>query len=327
LPKLTQKYYLNFYGGEPLLSFDIIKKTVSFLKTKNKELHKRAHFTITTNGSLLSEEMISFFNKNRFSMVLSFDGLVHNRQRKKGSSGRIVGFIKELIRNSNIDLEINSTFTPTTVERLAESIKFIIDLNVSNIRLSLSTMKIWDQASLEMLRKEMAKLRKVIINHFRIYGTIPVVNFREFLSKRIFYCAAGKDRLALTPDGDIWGCYLFPEYLIKQENSEEYNKFYFGDLNTFKKDYEHIYPKKYLNYAQLSVDNFSTKSMKCFLCYEMENCAPLCPVNAAFSRHRLGHIPKYVCEIQKIKIKEKEVLWEEIGHVKKSSYYHHHELS
>ena len=212
MPKLTKNYHFNFYGGEPLLSFNLIKKAVSFLNEKNKAFKKRASYSITTNGSLITEEIIQFFNKHKFSVELSFDGLAQEILRNKGSYKKTVSIIEELLNCPDIALEVNSVFTPTTVDYLSESIKFIMDLGVLNIHFSLSMIKPWDKVSLLKLENEMMKLVKILLNNYKREGNIPVVNFREEPGKGIFYCAAGKDRLAITPDEEIWGCFLFPDY-------------------------------------------------------------------------------------------------------------------
>jgi sulfatase maturation enzyme AslB (radical SAM superfamily) len=114
LPHLTEDYFINFYGGEPLLSFELIKKAVALLKKKNTDSGKRGSFSITTNGTLLTKEIIQFLNENKFSVELSFDGLAQDVNRKKGSVKKIVPIIKELLNCSDINLEINSVFSPDT---------------------------------------------------------------------------------------------------------------------------------------------------------------------------------------------------------------------
>ncbi len=311
MPKLTKNYNFNFYGGEPLLSFNLIKKTVPFLDKINREFKKRANYSITTNGSLVTEEIIQFFNKHKFSVELSFDGLAQEVLRKKESYKKTVSIIEELLKYQDIDLEVNSVFTPATVDYLSGSIKFIMDLGVPNIHFSLSTIKPWDQASLQKLENDMTKLVKILVINYKRKRNIPVVNFREDSGKGIFYCAAGKDRLAITPDEEIWGCFLFPDYFYGKENSPEYKKFYFGSLDNFVENHKSIYPRILANYAKLSMDNFSTPRLDCFLCTELEDCT-VCPINASFSGNPLGEIPSYMCKIQKIKIKEKEKLRREI---------------
>ena len=288
-----------------------MRKTVSLLNKKNREFKKRATYSITTNGSLITEEIIQFFNKHKFLVVLSFDSLAQDVLRKKGSFKKTVSIVEEILNCPDIDLEINSVFTPTTVDYISDSIKFIMDLGVPDIHFSLSTIKPWNQASLQKLENEMMKLVKILVNNFKRKANIPVIDFREESEKGIFCCAAGKNRMAITPDEKIWGCFLFPDYFQGKENSPEYQKFYFGPLDNFIENHKSIYPRILSNYTGLSMDNFSTSRLECFLCPELENCA-VCPINASFSGNPLGEIPSYLCKIQKIKIKEKEKLKREI---------------
>jgi len=303
-PFLSSRYYLNFYGGEPLLRFDFIRDIVAFLEKRNKRLRKRARYSITTNGSLLREEVIRFLDTHRFSVVLSFDGLAQDIQRKKGSFKEIVSHVSELLSRPSIGFETNSVFHPGTVNYLSESMRFIIDLGVKDINFSLSLLKPWGSRALSKLEAEMEKLGKILLSHYKKEHTIPVADFREDRNRGIFYCAAGRNRLALTTDGGIWGCDLFADYFMGKENRPEAGGYYFGDLNAFSEDYRKIYRLVSSNYARLSQDNFSTPAQKCLFCEDIESCF-MCPVNAAFSSGRLGEIPRFACEILRIKIKAK----------------------
>lgn len=311
MPTLTKDYYINFYGGEPLLCFNLIKKTTSLLNSKNKEFKKRGLYSITTNGSLFTEEIFQFLNKHKFSIELSFDGLVQDVQRKQGSFKNTVSSIKKLLNYPGIDLEVNSVFTHETVGCLSESIKFIMDLGVPGINFSISVIQSWNKNALLKLEEELAKLSKIILSHYKRDGNVPIKTYTRDLGKGIYYCAAGKDRFAVSSDGGIWGCDLFADYFKGKEKSPEYKKYYFGDLDIFIKNHERIYHRIFPNYARLSMDNFSTPSMKCFLCPEIEDCT-VCPVNAAFSGGPFGWVPSYVCKIQKIKIREKKALEKEL---------------
>jgi uncharacterized protein len=148
LPRLTKNYYFNFYGGEPLLSFSLIRRTVSLLSEKNRELKKRVNYSITTNGSLITKEIIQFFNEHKFLVLLSFDSLAQDVLRKKDTFKKTVSIVEEILNCPDIDLEINSVFTPTTVDYISGSIKFIMDLGAPNIHFSLSMIKPWNQVSL-----------------------------------------------------------------------------------------------------------------------------------------------------------------------------------
>jgi len=311
LPRLAKGYFLNFYGGEPLLNFDLIEKTLSFLEDKNRELKKRGSYSLTTNGSLLTEKTIRFLNEHKFFVVLSFDGLAQEQQRKKGTFESTVSLIKKILKSPGIKIQVNSVFTPQSVHALSESIKLAIDLGLPEINYSLSILEPWDRISLLNLRDEIRELRKILVAHYRRKRVIPVMDFREKPGRGVFYCAAGKDRLAVTPDEEVWGCQLFPEYFKVRKNSAEFKKFFFGTLDNFIANYKNIYARIYRNYTWLSTDNYSTAAMDCYLCPELEDCQ-VCPVNAAFSGSPLAKIPDYVCEIQRIKAEEKKKFRDEI---------------
>jgi sulfatase maturation enzyme AslB (radical SAM superfamily) len=311
LPRLAKNYFLNFYGGEPLLNFYLIEKTLTFLNNKNKELKKKAKYSLTTNGSLLTEQTIQLLNKNKFSVVLSFDGFAQDSQRRKGSFKKTTTLIEELLKCPDLNLMVNSVFTPQSVDCLSKSVQLLLDLGVPEINFSFSILEPWKKASLIKLRNEIKILRKILLAHYNKKGTIPVIDFRDGAGKGIFYCAAGRDRLVVTPDEEIWGCQLFPEYLKERENSREFKKFFFGTLDDFIVNYKNVYPRIRRNYAWLSTDNYSTTTMDCYLCPELEYCQ-VCPINAAFTGSPLGKIPSYVCEIQRIKAKERKEFREKI---------------
>lgn len=318
MPRLSRNFFLNFYGGEPLLAFGLIQKTVSFLNFQSREFNKIPHYTLTTNGSLLSKEIFQFLDKQKFSVILSFDSLAQDVSRKKGSFRPIVASIGQLLSYPKIDLEVNSVFTPRTVDCLSESMEFLTELNIPKIRFSLATIEPWNSQALLQLEKEMIKLRKLALTHHVQDGDIPFVNFQANRKKGIFYCAAGKDRLSLTPEGEIWGCYLFPDLFQRKKKSLEYQKYYFGRLNQFIKNYSQTYPRILANYAHLSMDNFSTAQRDCFSCPDLENCS-VCPVNASFSGTPLAKIPDYLCQIQRIKIREIHKLKKQLQALRKAS--------
>ena len=304
-PLMENNASVGFYGGEPLLCFNAIREAVIYFKKKNFPA-KPVDFSITTNGSLLNEEVLEFLNQNRFSVILSFDGFAHNISRKKDDFNSIVDLINNIRKCSQIELETNSVFTPGTVRYLAESIHFIIELGVKKIRYVLSTIEKWNEEALIEFESELEKVVNIIVTYYKKNGSIPVSNFKKKTpEKGLFTCTAGKDRMAITPDGKIWGCFQFHEYFKGKEKMNEYSKYFFGDLDYFIDHYKTIYPEILPNYADLRIDNFSTGKTYCFLCGDIEYCE-VCPVYTAHSNSILGKIPAWVCKINKIKKKMKK---------------------
>lgn len=311
MPFLTDPFYLNFYGGEPLLCFDLIEETVCFFGQKNREYGKKPQYSLTTNGSLISENILQTLESYKFSVVFSFDGYAQDIHRKNDSFDRAVSNINKILEHPNIRLEVNSVFTPETVEHISGSMAFIMDLGVKKINLSLSMLQPWNSHSLERLREEMAKLRKFLLSHYEKSQVIPVTSFREDGSEGFFYCAGGQDRMAVTSEEHVWGCDLFADYFRGKEKWPEYQDYFFGDLDTFAKNHKKVFPKISSNYANLAMDNFATPHMNCLFCTNLENCS-VCPMVAALSGASIGEIPSFVCAIQKIRIEEQKKFWEEI---------------
>jgi sulfatase maturation enzyme AslB (radical SAM superfamily) len=314
-PYFSEECYINFYGGEPLLAFPAIRNIVFSLEEKNRTHEKRIHYTISTNGSLMDEDVFRFFIRYNISPLLSFDGYAQDITREKGTFDSSVALIKK-IQASEIDLLVNSVFTPETVKFLSKSMRLLMDMGVKNIDLSLSTVDPWDETRLEELEAELANLRKSLFSFYKRTKTIPINKFSKSLKKGVFQCAAGRDRMTLAPDGKLWGCHLFSLYLSGKESTRQYQKYCFGDVEHFFKNLEQIYPKILMNYAELRMDCFYTPKEFCLFCEEIEDCG-ICPSYAALSSGVIKEIPLWICEIKKIFRKEKSKLWKELGALKK----------
>jgi sulfatase maturation enzyme AslB (radical SAM superfamily) len=311
LPFLEEESYVNFHGGEPLLAFEQIRKAVEYIRDRNRRPKKQIYYSVVTNGSLINDDILQLLKENKFSILLSFDGLAQDISRKRGSFKKTVEITEKLLECPEIDLEVCSVFTPETVDYLSRSLEFIIGMGVANIYLSLSTLHSWSPDSLLRLKEELASTRRFFLAFYERKGTMPLIDFRKISEKGNFICSAGQDRLALTPEGKLWGCYLFPDYFKDKEGTQEYNRYCFGELDSFIENHERIYSKVLRNYFGLRMDNFSTPDASCRHCTELGECK-VCPMNAALSGFSIGKIPSWTCEIKKIMRKEKELFWKEL---------------
>lgn len=309
-PFFKPECYVNFYGGEPLLVFEQVKQVIHAIQEKNNG-NRKIHYTISTNGSLIDDEVLQFLKRNKFSLLLSFDGLVQDISRKKGSFQQIVSTIEKLKKNPIVSLVTNSVFTPDTVEHISKSIQFIIEMGVPNIRLSLSTYPSWESQSLLRLKKELASLRKFSLELYKETNSIPLNYLKRKARKGLFRCAAGWDRMTLTPDGKLWGCHILPNYFNEKEETKEYLKYCFGDLDYFIKEYGQVYPEVLANYSNLQMEYFYTSDSWCLVCEDLEQCS-VCPFDAAYATSIIGRIPSWICQIRKIFHRERELFWDEL---------------
>lgn len=311
LPLVEKNTVINFTGGEPLLVFDHLKHIVCDIQAMNSKYNREIGFTLTTNGSLIDESVLDFLREHKFSIILSFDGLVQEKSRKKYSFDHIISIIEKILCSPEITLEINTVFTPQTVKYLSKSMRFLTDLGIPTCRLALSKIFPWNASSLSLLTEELDMLREYAISVYKRDQAIPVSSFRSNFSKGIFFCAAGKNRIALAPDGRLWGCHLFADLFKVKEDTFDFEKFCFGDLNLFIKHYEQIYKKLMPNYSKLRMDNFYTTENSCVLCPDLTICWT-CPVDAALASSVLREIPTWTCEIKKIFRNQRTLFWEEV---------------
>jgi radical SAM protein with 4Fe4S-binding SPASM domain len=301
LPYCDDESYLIFYGGEPLLAFDLIKDVVSFAERKSRSHHKTVRYSLTTNGVLLSEAMVEFFALHEFLVVLSFDGLAQEVHRQKGTLPKMQSVVERLKLHPRIRLEVNSVFTPVSVYRMADSIRHLIDLGIPKIRYSLSVKSPWNEVSLRRLESELGFLVEILAEEHARTDRVPVENLTQRLrGPGVFRCSGSKDRLALTPEGQVWGCDLFAEHFKRVENPSILKDYHFGNIDDFIDRHAVIYPEKAPLYGQLRTDNFYTASTECFICEYLPECG-ICPMEAAFSGLPLGEVPSYLCRIQRIK--------------------------
>lgn len=302
-PYLAAEVWLGFYGGEPLLTWPLIEDTVARLqKIKDKKLH----FSLTSNGSLLTEKHIRFFKNNHFNLTLSYDGLAQ-ASRDPGSVAAVEAALENLQNLYPEGYVVNSVFTPATVSLLAASISALMKQDHQRLQYALDLSVSWLDGDLRKLESELNHLAEFCLGHFQKSGRQPLENFQsETDSKGIFACFAGRDRLALLPDNTVWGCYLFYDLLRHIPEHPDYQKYCFGKLPAFSRDRAKTQAVA-ANYTDLRQDYFFTiKQELCSLCPELEYCR-ICPVVAALATSRLGVIPDWICRVKQVNAKIKPV--------------------
>ena len=130
---------VDFFGGEPLMNFDVVKQLVAYARSIEKEAGKNFRFTLTTNGMLIDQDVIDFANKEMSNVVLSLDGRkeIHDRFRVDyaghGSFDRIVPKFQELVRQrGGKDYYMRGTFTHANPDFLKD-IRTMLDLGFTEL--------------------------------------------------------------------------------------------------------------------------------------------------------------------------------------------------
>lgn len=218
---------VDFFGGEPLMNFDVVQKLVAYARSREQECNKNFRFTITTNGILLNDEKIDFINREMSNVVLSLDGRkeVNDRLRVRvdgsGSFDRIVPLYQKLVqqRDPNKDYYIRGTFTKHNLD-FSNDVLALYDLGFDQISVEpvVSDEKLEysiKQEDLPRVFEEYERLAKLLIE-MRNRG--EKINFFHFMIdlnqgpcaiKRLRGCGCGNEYIAVTPQGEIYPCHQF----------------------------------------------------------------------------------------------------------------------
>lgn len=313
-PYLKEKSLIVFFGGEPLLAFDLIEYAVARFAEKNKDNGKKIGYSVTTNGSLLDEGMLAFFDRHGIAVVLSFDGLTQESARKPGSLAPTRDLIKRIGEYPGIKLTVNCVFTPGTVPTLNDSVRAIIDSGVNEIMLSPSYIDRWDNTGIQTLKTQLEELSGFFLSHYRDRQKIPLTSFRPPTgeAKQKSGCSGGWDRMSVTPDEQLWGCFVFHPYLKDKKGSEDYDTYSFGSLDDFMANHETIYPRILANHRTLKQECYFTESQPCFLCGEVEDCSA-CPVDCAYATGFIGKLPPWYCGVSRVLRGVREVFFKKLS--------------
>lgn len=249
---------VDFFGGEPLMNFDVVKEIVKYARSKEKEYNKNFRFTITTNGLLLTDDKIEYINKEMSNVVLSIDGRkeVNDRMRVRvdgsGCYDKIVENYKKLVAGrGDKEYYVRGTYTKYNLD-FAEDVIHLYNAGFDQI----SVEPVMEDDSIEYAITE-ADLDKIYAEYDKLVDKVAELkkedekfNFFHFMIdldqgpcviKRLRGCGSGNEYVAITPDGDIYPCHQFvghEEY--KMGNLEEHT---FNE--NIKKEFAgcHVYSK------------------------------------------------------------------------------------
>ena len=217
---------VDFFGGEPLLNFDVVKQLVAYARSIEKEKGKNFRFTLTTNGVLLNDEVMEWANKECYNVVLSLDGRkeTNDRMRRtrndKGTYDLILPKFQKMAKERNQQgYYIRGTYTHYNTD-FANDILHLADLGFEQLAMEpvvtdpkmdyalqeSDIPKLKDQY--DLLAKEMCK-RNREGKGFTFFHYMIDLEGGPCIYKRISGCGVGTDYMAVTPWGDLYPCHQF----------------------------------------------------------------------------------------------------------------------
>ena len=217
---------VDFFGGEPLMNWDVVKKTVAYARSVEKAHGKNFRFTLTTNGVLIDDEVIDYCNREMSNVVLSLDGRkeIHDATRTDlaghGSYDKIVPKFQKLVAaRGGKNYYMRGTFTHRNPD-FTKDVFHMADLGFTELSMEPVVAAPDDPMALtpadievvkeqyEILATEMLR-RKKEGRGFTFYHYMIDLTAGPCIYKRISGCGSGTEYMAVTPWGDLYPCHQF----------------------------------------------------------------------------------------------------------------------
>lgn len=292
---------IDLFGGEPTMMMDTIKEIIAYARENEAKWNKRIRFTMTTNATLLTDEMMDYMDKELENIILSIDGRkevndkVRIRFDGKGSYDQILPNIKKMVakRDKTKAHTVRGTFTRENLD-FYEDVKMMVDEGFREI--SIEPVVLEDGHPLALRKEDLSKIfesydklydelvqKKAEGKEFNFYHFKVDLNGGPCVYKRISGCGAGFEYVAITPQGEVYPCHQFvgkEEYKLGSIYDDSYN----ADLGmSFKK--AHIYNKP-----------------KCRNCWARFYCSGGCQANNIAFNNDINNPYDIGCQMQKKRI-------------------------
>lgn len=291
---------VDFFGGEPLMNFEVVKEVVDYGRQRELETGKNIRFTMTTNAVLLDEENMNYINENMHNVVLSIDGRekVNDKMRYtingQGTYEIILPKLKRMVELRNHqNYYVRGTFTRHNLD-FSRDVLHLADEGFLNI--SVEPVVAAPEHDYAISREDLL----VVFAHYEILADEYInrkradkgFNFFHFMIdlnqgpcviKRITGCGAGAEYLAVTPEGELYPCHQFVGNEDFRLGSVEDNTLDKSIYNRFSN--AHVYNKE-----------------KCMKCWAKFYCSGGCHANA-YNFSKDINVPYEIgCEMEKKRI-------------------------
>lgn len=291
---------VDFFGGEPLLNWEVCKKLVAYGREQEKKHNKNFRFTLTTNGLLINDDVIDFCNKEMANVVLSLDGrkITNDAMRVSangtGSYDLIIDKFKKLAKARNQkDYYMRGTYTHNNLD-FASDIIHMADLGFKELSIEPVVSDPGEPYALKkedlpLLKEQYQILADEMLRRYRkgdgftFYHYMIDLDAGPCIVKRVSGCGVGTEYLAVTPSGELYPCHQF----VGDE------KFLLGDIWTGITNKEVIEQFEGCNV-------YSHK--ECKDCFAKLYCSGGCAANAYHTTGSVNGIYEFGCELHRKRI-------------------------
>jgi len=286
---------VDFFGGEPLMNFDVVKQLVAYARSIEKQHNKNFRFTLTTNGMLIDDDVIEFANNEMSNVVLSLDGRkeVHDRFRVdyagNGSWERIVPKFQKLVKErGGKNYYMRGTFThanPDFLEDIKEMLRLGFDeLSMEPVVCAPDDPPALTEEDFEIGCRQYEQLAELMRERrrqgkpFTFYHYMIDLKGGPCIYKRISGCGSGTEYMAVTPTGELYPCHQFVG-----EEQFKLGDVWNGVTNVKKQD-------------EFGACNVYTRE-ECKNCWAKLYCSGGCAANAYHATGSVNGVYEYGCRL------------------------------
>ncbi len=291
---------VDFFGGEPLLNFDVVRETVAYAREKEKAFGKRIGFTMTTNGTLMDEAFLQFADQSLDNVVVSIDGRksVNDKMRKfvdgAGTFDAILPKIKTFVESRGAkSYYIRGTFTANNLD-FCEDVLLLAEegfkeISIEPVVAEQERSYALKEEHLDRIYAEYERLAGKYIEYqeagkgFRFYHFLMDLDGGPCVYKRVSSCGSGVEYFAVTPDGELYPCHQFV-------GKAEYRM---GDIRSGVTNQE---------MQKAFSENTVYHKEKCRSCWARFYCSGGCQANAAVFNGDLKKPYELECKLQQKRI-------------------------
>jgi uncharacterized protein len=303
----ARRVAVTFWGGEPLLCFDTLRRLVAHAEELAASRDRQVAFAVPTNATLLTDEMIDFFQAHRVQLSLSLDGDEPAQSLRQLPGGRssfaVVQQKLELVhRRYGRDLPgVRMTVSPATAGSFYHNVRFFLDQGFTQVYFAPVVEASWPPETLEQLETEAERLGAHWVERLREGGRISFNSWDRLLAwrelrrrgqlpaERQIICGAGTTMLAVDIDGDLYPCH----------------RFVFYDKASRLRSLGHVReglpaPDRVRPYLQLDQQRLGTPTRRCAECEAAADCRLVCPALNHALCGEIHTVDERICQLAAI---------------------------
>lgn len=235
--------HVTFFGGEPLMNLPGIKRTIEFGEKKAKEASKRISFSISTNATLLTKEVIEYLHQKNVNIQVSIDGDEETQNLNRPYRGNLPTYrdicenVANLMHITKKRIAARTTVTSSGIHKLVPNVQHLLSLGFHSVHIEIATGKkgkifIRSDQQIDELKKQFRSLADIFLSkiqkseHMGVHNFIRVLRSINVNSRKIHPCGAGRGYVCVGVNGDIFPCHRFVgnnKYLMGNAISDSYD--------------------------------------------------------------------------------------------------------